>query len=73
MSDKPLAVMDGVREYGSTGFPVELRRDDENGRLVVRAINEGGFSSTDVDLLDLLEWLAEHEPHLIAALKVKAL
>jgi hypothetical protein len=40
---------------GDSGFPVQLVR--ENGRLAVRAINEGGFACTDIDLLDLVDWL----------------
>lgn len=52
--------LDGIRG-GDTGFPVQLVRED--GRLAVRAINEGGFSCTDVDLLDLVEWLHRLCPH----------
>ena len=37
--------------------PVRLVRRPYNGRLVIRAMNEGGNSYTDVDLLDLMEWL----------------
>jgi hypothetical protein len=45
-----------VRNHGSGGEPVEQwRRAD--GRLVIRAFNEGGFSCTDVDLFDLVDWL----------------
>lgn len=66
MSNSELIVgkMDGVREYAE-GYPVELRRDDRNGRLVVRALNEGGYNLTDVDLLDLLQWVKAHHPHLL--------
>lgn len=46
--------MEGVREYNEE-LPVELWR--VNGRLVVRALNEGGNNGTEVDLLDLVEWL----------------
>lgn len=51
--------MNGVRG-GEPEFPVELHRDG-NGRLTVRAINEGGFNCTDIDLYDLLGWLSENE------------
>jgi len=48
--------MKGVREYVESE-PVRLVRRPYNGRLVIRAMNEGGNSYTDVDLLDLMEWL----------------
>ncbi|TNC07340.1 hypothetical protein FF100_32605 [Methylobacterium terricola] len=44
----------GVRG-GEDGYPVQLCRDEDTGRFVVRAINEGGFSCVDVDFFDLLE------------------
>ena len=55
--------MIGVREYAE-GFPVELRRDKDNGRLVVCAVNEGGHNVTHVDVLDLLSWLRARYPQL---------
>ncbi len=48
--------MDGVREYGE-GEPVELVRSTRNGRLVIRAYNEGRNATTQIDFLDLVEWL----------------
>lgn len=51
-----LCVMDGVREH-SEGWPVELWRDDNTGRLVIRAFNEAANNTTDVDLLDVADWL----------------
>jgi len=45
--------MTGVREYVE-GDPVELVRNQENGRLVVRAYNEGGNNFTEIDFWDLL-------------------
>lgn len=52
-------VMRGVEEYGE-GDGVEL--DNERGRLVVVAWNEGGHNSTAVDLEQLLEWVATNKP-----------
>ena len=46
---------------GDTGFPVSLVRA-EDGRLVVRGVNEGGFSCVDLDLLDLVEWIGTLNP-----------
>ena len=48
--------MEGVRG-GEEGFPVELWRCSESGRLQVVAFNEAGYSSVEIDLFDLLEWL----------------
>lgn len=51
-----LAVMKGVREY-IEGTPVELVRRQQNGRVVIRAYNEGGNSYVDIDFMDLVDWL----------------
>jgi hypothetical protein len=50
--------MTGVREYGD-GDPVELVRNQSVNRLVVRTHNECGCNVTEVDLLDLLDWLTK--------------
>ena len=52
-------VMEGVREY-CEGMDVRLEKNKE-GRWVIDARNEGGHNSTEVDLLDLLQWLQAHE------------
>ena len=54
--------MAGVREH-SEQMEVELRR--ENERLVVTAFNEGGFKTTNVDLLELLDWLSANRPDIL--------
>lgn len=54
-------VLEGVRG-GDSEFPVSICHDEDSDRLVVRAINEGGFSCTDVDLLDFLTYLATRVP-----------
>lgn len=50
--------MDGVRG-GEPGLPVSLCRD-EDGRLFVRGLNEGGFACVDIDLKELLAWTEEN-------------
>jgi hypothetical protein len=45
----------GVREYVEE-YPVELAL--RASRLVVRAYSEGGHRSVEIDLADLLNWLA---------------
>jgi hypothetical protein len=62
-------VMEGVREYCEE-MDVKLGKGD-NGRLVIVALNEAGYNSTEVDLLDLLEWLKVNE-HLVMATQQKA-
>ena len=70
--------LDGVTEYCEEmpvelaettgtyvyGVPDELR--PERGRIVIRAMNEGGHNSTEVDLLELIAWLKAHRPDLLA-------
>ena len=58
--------MVGVREYAE-GYPVELGRDDESGRLVIRATNECGCNCTDIDLQDIVAWLAGAGHRLVLA------
>jgi hypothetical protein len=62
MKDEPRqleCVLEGVREYAE-GYPVELRRNTRTGRLLVTAYNEGHHNSTEIDLLDLIDWLIAH-------------
>lgn len=51
--------MQGVREHTERAI-VELHRSNE--RLVVRAFNECGNNYTDVDLLDILDWVNNLSP-----------
>lgn len=65
-------VMDGVREYDESEDVRIFRRlpngqpsaplHGGEGRVVIRAYNEGGYNSTSIDLDDLLEWVAKYEP-----------
>lgn len=63
-----IADMPGVINHGSSE-PVELWRDDETGRLVIRAYNEGGYNCTDVDLWGLLDWLSSGQGRALADLR----
>jgi hypothetical protein len=47
--------MESVRER-TGGHPVELWRNSESGRLVIRAKNESGNNVTEVDLWDVIQW-----------------
>lgn len=51
-------VMEGVREYCEE---MEVRLLKCNGRYVIKALNEGGHNSTEVDLLDLINWLQTYK------------
>ena len=68
--------MKGVREYGE-GMPVRLAQTmglyvakgaprDGAGRIVIVAYNEGGYSCTEVDLLDVIAWVKQNRPELLA-------
>ena len=59
--------LDGVREYCEE-MPVLLRTNG-NGLLVIEAYNEGGFNCTQVDLVDLLLWIANNEAVIDKAIK----
>lgn len=58
MKQLPSGVMIGVREH-SEGYPVELLYNDEAGRWVVQATNEGGHRVTTIDFEDLVQWIAK--------------
>jgi len=53
--------MKGVREYGE-GKSIELARRQDNGPLVIRALNEDRYNCTELDVLDLVKWL-RHVPN----------
>lgn len=46
----------GVRG-GEDGFPVQLWRDDNTGRLLILGFNEAGYASVEFDLWDVIDWL----------------
>lgn len=65
-------IMEGVRAHWEN-YPVTLQEtphDNEwypglGGRLAVIARNEGGYCSTGIDLVDLVEWVKKHMPELL--------
>lgn len=56
--------MENVREYAEE-MPVSLIKHEDNGRLVVLALNESGHNCTYVDLDDLLQWVRTNRPDLL--------
>lgn len=38
---------------------------DSKNRLVIHAKNEGGYNCTEVDLLDVIQWVKENKPELL--------
>ncbi len=70
------ATLTDIREYGDD-FPVTLDWNHMTGadykrtgerRLCITAVNEGGYNSTAVDLLDLIAWVKKNKPELLAGL-----
>lgn len=67
--------MDGVTEYAEN-YEVYLQEADPDqhlipkanakGRLVIVAHNEGRNNRTEVDLLQLIEWVKKNRPELLA-------
>jgi hypothetical protein len=57
-----------IREYAEHQ-PVTIANltgcGDLNGRLVVNAINEGGFNGVQVDLEDVLRWACANEREMV--------
>lgn len=58
----------GIREYceNMTVSIIEPNTDhnDEN-RYIIVALNEAGHNSTNVDLLDVIEWVKKIKPELL--------
>ena len=57
-------VMVGVTEHGE-GMEVQL--DYRAGKPVIVALNECGYNSTEVDLIQVLEWAHKNMPEVYAA------
>ena len=51
-----------ILEYAEE-MPVSV--EDYGGRVVVKALNEGGYNCTLVDLLDLLSFVKKEMPSLL--------
>jgi hypothetical protein len=59
------STMDGVTEY-EEGMEVKLSYVDE--RPVILALNEAGYNSTSVDLVQVLEWAHKNMPEVYATI-----
>jgi hypothetical protein len=55
-------VLLGVREYAED---LMVECGSVNGRLVITAYNENGHNCTQVDILDLIEYLRDEAPELL--------
>jgi hypothetical protein len=63
--DDVVAVMEGVRNYDEdTPFLSTKVLEDGSKRLTICAPTEGGYNCTDIDLLDLLDWVKKNRPEL---------
>jgi len=64
-------IMVGVQEYCEEMSVKLIQRIDEledgigNGRWVIKALNEGGYNSTEVDVLQMIDWLKKNRPDLL--------
>lgn len=61
-TDLERIVMCGVTEYAEESDVKLVKK--ESGRYVVDATNEGGFNGTEVDLEQLLDWIAKNKPEI---------
>src|SRR5215471_2336692 len=59
----------GVREYSEEN-PVYIGRQEQNGRAIVMAWNEGTQACVEIDLLDLIAGLRRLRPELFARSKL---
>jgi lactam utilization protein B len=70
---KPI-VMEGVVEYNeemevvlqtAKVYDFNVRGYRDTGRLVIRAYNKAGYNSTEVDLVQVIEWVKANMPELL--------
>lgn len=62
-----------MREYcEELNVEIEERIDSDKiagvggiGRLIIKSSSEGGYSGTEVDLLDVIDWVRENKPELL--------
>ncbi len=66
-NDENYQIMKGVSEYGDKD-DVFVGIDQRNKTLVITAFNEGGNCRTDVDLLQLLEWVKNNLPEIFQSI-----
>ncbi len=62
-----MSIMSDVTEYAE-GFDVELVQGNihsQRGRWIVKAWNEGGNNTTEVDVEQLVAWLKANRPDLL--------
>jgi hypothetical protein len=59
MKENEEIVLEGVEEYAE-GYDVTLYRKNDNGRLVVCALNEGGYNGVDIDAEQLYNSLKKY-------------
>jgi hypothetical protein len=57
-------IITNIREYAEE-MPVKILTDEDNGRLVIQALNECGHNLTLVDLIDVIEWVKVNMPELL--------
>lgn len=58
-------IMVGVKEYCEDLDVVLTTAYSDRERLVIKAYNEAGYNSTEVDLVDVILWLRKNRPELM--------
>lgn len=55
-----------IRDHNE-GLEVEIEEKlvGDTKRLVIVALNQAGYDATEVDLLDVIEWVRENKPELL--------
>jgi len=59
-------IMVGVKEYCEDMDVILTTACMDRDRLVIKAYNEAGYNSTEVDLIDVIIWLRKYKPEILA-------
>lgn len=51
-----------IREYAEE---MAVTIISKNERIVIKALNEGGYNLTEVDLVDVIQWVKRNKPELL--------
>lgn len=55
---------DEIREREEMNVYIGIDTQEKGRRLVVAALNEGGYNRTEVDLIDLLQFIKQNMPEI---------
>jgi len=60
-----------IREYIEED-PVVVDKLLGEGRWIIRAVVDGGFACTEVDLVDVIRWVEENKPELLKSYQIES-